>query len=69
MPTDLRVGQTQAIGVASTEPLPTTRPALGQVALRCIKYVSTILCSLNGSPSFKGTRVPIPASQPQFPLF
>ena len=46
MPIDLRVGQTHAIGVASTEPLSTTRPALGQVALRCIKYVSTILCSL-----------------------
>ena len=65
MPIDLRVGQTHVIGVASTEPLSTTRPALGQVALRCIKYVSTMLCSLEGSSSFKGTRVHIPASQPQ----
>ena len=65
MPTDLRVGQTHAIGVASTEPLSTTRPALGQVALRCIKYVSTLLCSLDGSSSFRGSGVHIPASQPQ----
>ena len=69
MPIDLRVGQTQAITIARTDSPSTSRPALGQVALRCIKHVSTILCSLNGSPSFKGTRVHIPASQPQSPLF
>ena len=35
MPTDLRVGQTHAIGAASSDPPPpATQLALGQVALR-----------------------------------
>ena len=54
VPTDLRVGQTQAITVARTEPPSTTRPAPGQAALPRIQPTFDNFCGINGSSSFKG---------------
>ena len=68
MPTDLRVGQTQAIGAASSDPPPPSDPARPRTGSTSVhQVVFTVLCSLEGSSSFKGTRVHIPAFPPQSP--
>ena len=76
MPTDLRVGQTQAITVARTEPPSTTRPAPGQAALPRIQppsEISTAQMDLVSAFPFKGIIFRLLAFQPacafNIPLF
>ena len=68
MLTDLRVGQTQAIGAASTEPFPNypAGPRTGGTSVNPASVYN--FHSINSSSSFKGTRFHMPASRPQFPL-